>query len=113
MKTEASERLERRVAHLERQGRWWRAATLLLALIVGVLLTAAFSGQNQFDRGFILPPRSEGIRARAILLTDREGKVQGEWSIEGGQPLLKFYGPNGKVLWLAPPRPGFKPVEAK
>jgi hypothetical protein len=106
--------LEERLARLERQERRWRAATLLLAVVVGVLLTAAFAGQNQFDRGFILPPqRPEGIRARAFLLTDREGKLQGEWTVEGGQPVLKFYGTNGKVLWLAPPKAGFKPVEAK
>jgi hypothetical protein len=103
--------LEQRLERLEKQGRRWRAATLVLAMMVGVLLTAAFSGQSQFDRGFILPPQGlDGIRARAFLLTDPSGKVQGEWSIQGGQPVLKFYAPSGKVLWLAPPRPGFKPV---
>jgi len=106
--------LEQRLERLEKQGRRWRAATLVLATMVGVLLTAAFSGQNQFDRGFILPPqRPEGVRARAFLLTDPGGKVQGEWTVEGGQPVLKFYVPNGKVLWFAPPRAGLKPVEAK
>ncbi|HLX74001.1 MAG TPA: hypothetical protein VKR26_04660 [Terriglobales bacterium] len=106
--------LEQRLERLEKQGRRWRAATLVLGLAVGVLLTAGFSGQNQFDRGFILPPqRPEGIRARAFLLTDKSGKVQGEWSVEGGQPVLKFYGPSGKVLWLAPPKAELKPAQAK
>jgi hypothetical protein len=105
--------LEQRLERLEKQGRWWRAATLMLALALGVILTAAFGGQNQFDRGFILPPRPESIRAHAFLLTDHDGKVQGEWSIQGGQPVLKFYGPNGGVLWLAPPQTGLKPAEAK
>ncbi len=106
--------VEERLARLERQGRWWRAAALSLALVLGVLLTAAFAGQNQFDRGFILPPqRPEGIRARAFLLTDGQGKVQGEWTVERGQPVLKFYGTNGKVLWFAPPRVEMKPAEAK
>ncbi|HKU23248.1 MAG TPA: hypothetical protein VJQ50_19715 [Terriglobales bacterium] len=106
--------LEQRLERLEKQGRRWRAATLVLALMVGVLLTAAFGGQSQFDRGFILPPQGpEGIRARAFLLTDPSGKVQGEWTVQGGQPVLKFYGPNGKVLWFAPPRMGLKPAEAK
>ena len=113
METGTNARLEERLAHLEKEGRRWRAAALLLALLAGVLLTAAFAGQSQFDRGFILPPQGEGIRARAFLLTDREGKVQGEWTTEGGQPVLKFYGPSGKVLWLAPPRAGVKPAEAK
>jgi cytochrome oxidase Cu insertion factor (SCO1/SenC/PrrC family) len=104
-------RLEERLARLERQGRWWRAAALSLALVLGVLLTAAFGGQNQFDRGFILPPqRPEGIRARAFLLTDSQGKVQGEWTIEGGQPVLKLYGKDGRVVWYAPPRAEMKPV---
>jgi hypothetical protein len=106
--------VENRLQRLEKQGRRWRAATLVLALAVGVLLTAAFSGQSQFDRGFILPPqRPEGIRARAFLLTDSSGKVQGEWSIQGEQPVLKFYGPNGRVLWFAPPRTELKPAQAK
>ena len=106
--------LEERLARLESAGRRWRAAALLLAVAVGVLLTAAFAGQSQFDRGFILPPqRPEGIRARSFLLTDQNGKVEGEWTTEGGQPVLKFYGPGGKVVWLAPPRPGFTRVEAK
>ena len=113
MENGTSARLEERVAKLEKQGRRWRAAALALVVMMGVLLTAAFTGQNDFDRGFILPPRGEGIRARAFVLTDREGKVQGEWNIEGGQPVLKFYGPNGRVLWLAPPKTGLKPVEGK
>ncbi len=114
MESETQGQWEERLARLEKQERWWRAGALSLALLLGVLLTAAFAGQNQFDRGFILPPqRPEGIRARAFLLTDREGKVQGEWTTEGGQPVLKFYGANGKVLWFAPPRVGMKPVEAK
>lgn len=105
--------MEERLSRLEKEGRRWRAAALLLALLAGVALTAAFGGQSQFDRGFILPPKTEGIRAPAFLLTDREGKVQGEWTVEGGQPVLKFYGPSGKVLWLAPPRAQMKPAEAK
>lgn len=109
----ASATLEERLARLEKQGRWWRAAALALVVVLGVLLTAAFTGQNQFDRGFILPPQPEGIRAHAFLLTDQSGKVHGEWTIEGNQPVLKFYGPNGRVLWFAPPRTGLKPVEAK
>jgi hypothetical protein len=109
----ASMNLEERLARLEKQARWWRAGALLLAVILGVFLTAAFAGQNEFDRGFILPHPPEGVRARAFVLTDQSGKVQGEWTSEGGQPVLKFYGPNGKVLWLAPPRTALKPAEAK
>lgn len=111
MESGASFTLEERLARLERQGRRWRAAALLLLLAMGVLLTAAFGGQSQFDHGFILPPRQpEGVRARAFLLTDREGKVQGEWTVERGQPVLKFYGPSGKVLWFAPPKAEMKPA---
>ena len=113
MQTALNSSLEERLARLEKGSRRWRAAALMLLVAVGILLTAAFSGQDRFDRGFILPPRGEGIRARAFLLTDREGKVQGKWTMEGGQPVLKFYASNGKVLWLAPPRTGYKPVEAK
>lgn len=114
MEVSTQGRVEERLARLERQDRWWRAAALGLALVVGVLLTAAFGGQNQLDRGFILPPeRPEGIRARAFLLTDRQGKVQGEWTIENGQPVLKLYAANGKVLWFAPPKMSLKPAEAK
>jgi hypothetical protein len=109
----ANGELEERLARLEKQGRLWRAGALLLAAVLGVLMTAAFAGQNEFDRGFILPHPPEGVRARAFVLTDQAGKVQGEWTIEGGQPVLKFYGPNGKVLWLAPPRTALKPAEAK
>ncbi|HEV2114457.1 MAG TPA: hypothetical protein VGR48_00430 [Terriglobales bacterium] len=105
--------LEERLAQLEKQGRWWRAAALLLAVVLGALLTAAFAGQSEFDRGFILPHPPAGVRARAFVLTDLSGKVKGEWSLEGGQPVLKFYGPNGGVLWLAPPRTDLKPAEAK
>ncbi|HLK32490.1 MAG TPA: hypothetical protein VKT29_05330 [Terriglobales bacterium] len=105
--------LEERLARLEKQGRRWRTATLLLLLAVGVLMTAAFSGQNQFDRGFILPPHREGIRARAFLLTDGDGNVHGEWSMQGDQPVLQLFGKDGKVLWVAPPRAEFKPAEAK
>jgi hypothetical protein len=110
MENRASARLEERLARLEKQGRWWRAAALALVVVLGVLLTAAFGGQNQFDRGFILPPQPEGIRARAFLLTDQSGRVHGEWTIEGNQPVLKLYGPNGRVLWFAPPRAGLKPA---
>ena len=113
MENLASANLEERLARLEKDGRRWRAATLLLAAVLGVLITAAFAGQNEFDRGFILPHPPEGVRARAFVLTDQSGKVQGEWTIEGAQPVLKFYGPNGKVLWLAPPRTALKPAEAK
>jgi hypothetical protein len=113
MEKQASAKLEGRLARLETQARWWQAAALLLAVVLGVLLTAAFAGQNEFDRGFILPHPPEGVRARAFVLTDPSGKVQGEWTIEGGQPVLKFYGPNGKVLWFAPPRTALKPAEAK
>ena len=105
--------VEKRLARLEREGKRWRAAALALLLAMGVLWTAAFAGQNDFDRGFILPPRTEGIRARAFLLTDRNGKVQGEWRMEAGQPVFKLYSQDGKVLWFAPPRAGFKPVEVK
>ena len=66
MENGTSARLEERVAKLEKQGRRWRAAALALVVMMGVLLTAAFTGQNDFDRGFILPPRGEGIRARAL-----------------------------------------------
>jgi hypothetical protein len=111
MESLASTALEARVGRLEKQARWWRAATLVLLLALGVLLTAAFSWQHEFDRGFILPPRTEGIRARAFLLTDRDGKVHGEWTMQGEQPVLKLYGANGKVVWFAPPRVGMKPVE--
>ena len=113
MENLSSGQLEERVARLEKAGRRWRAATLLLAVALGVMLTAAFAGQNEFDRGFILPHPPEGVRARAFVLTDQSGKVHGEWTVEGGQPVLKFYGPNGKVLWFAPPRTGLKPAEAK
>lgn len=113
MEQTTNAQLEERLARLEKEGRRWRAAALLLALLAGVFLTAAFAGQGQFDRGFIVPPQGVGIRARAFLLTDREGKVQGEWTTEGGQPVLKFYGPSGRVLWLAPPRAQMKPAEAK
>ncbi|HJS99336.1 MAG TPA: hypothetical protein VJ756_09600 [Terriglobales bacterium] len=109
----ASMNLEERLLRLEKQARWWRAGALLLVVSLGVFLTAAFAGQNEFDRGFILPHPPEGVRARAFVLTDESGKVQGEWTSEGGQPVLKFYGPNGKVLWLAPPRTALKPAEAK
>ena len=109
----AGRQVEERLERLEKQQRRWRAAALTLAVAVGVLLTAAFAGQNEFDRGFILPHPPEGVRARAFVLTDQSGKVQGEWTMEGGQPVLKFYGPNGKVLWLAPPRTALKPAEAK
>jgi hypothetical protein len=103
--------MEERLARLERQGRRWRMAALALLLALAVFLTAAFTWQNQFDRGFILPPqRPEGIRARAFLLTDPNGKVQGEWTIEGGQPVLKLYGKDGRVVWYAPPRAEMKPV---
>lgn len=112
METDARQRLEERLARLEKQGRWWRASALALALVLGVLLTAAFT-QQDFDHGFILPPRPQGIRARAFLLTDRQGKVHGEWTIEGDQPVLKLYGADGKVLWFAPPRAEFKPAGAK
>jgi hypothetical protein len=105
--------LEDRLRRLEKQGRWWRAATLVLLLGLGVPLTAAFAGQSDFDHGFILPPRAEGIRAHAFLLTDRDGKVHGEWTMQGDQPVLKLFGADGKVLWFAPPRTGVKPVEAK
>jgi hypothetical protein len=98
MERGAGEELEGRVARLEKQARRWRAATLVLALGLGVLLTAAFTGQD-FDHGFILPHRPQGIRAPAFLLTD--------------QPVLKLYGRDGKVLWVAPPRAEFKPVGAK
>ncbi|HEY5676529.1 MAG TPA: hypothetical protein VIR81_07090 [Myxococcales bacterium] len=109
----AGRQVEERLARLEKQQRRWRAAALTLAVAVGVLLTAAFAGQNEFDRGFILPHPPEGVRARAFVLTDQSGKVQGEWTTEGGQPVLRFYGPNGKVLWLAPPRTALKPAEGK
>ena len=109
----AGRQVEECLERLEKQQRRWRAAALTLAVAVGVLLTAAFAGQNEFDRGFILPHPPEGVRARAFVLTDQSGKVQGEWTMEGGQPVLKFYGPNGKVLWLAPPRTALKPAEAK
>lgn len=112
MKRGADEGLEGRVARLEKQGERWRAAALALALGLGVLLTAAFTGQD-FDHGFILPHRPQGIRAPAFVLTDQNGKVHGEWTIEGGQPVLKLYGADGKVLWVAPPRVGFKPAGAK
>jgi hypothetical protein len=110
MENPSSGQLEERVARLEKASRRWRAAALMLAVALGVLLTAAFARQNEFDRGFILPHPPEGVRARAFVLTDQSGKVHGEWTVEGGQPVLKFYGPNGKVLWLAPPRAGLKPV---
>jgi hypothetical protein len=113
MENRANANLAERLARLEKQGRWWRAAALMLAVVLGVFLTAAFAAQNEFDRGFILPHPPEGVRARAFLLTDQSGKVHGEWTIEGGQPVLKFYGPNGKVLWFAPPRTDLKPAEAK
>lgn len=112
MERGAGEGLDMRVARLEREGRRWRAATLVLALVWGVFLTAAFTAQD-FDHGFILPPRSPGIRARAFLLTDRDGKVHGEWTMQGEQPVLKLYGADGKVLWVAPPRAEFKPAGAK
>ncbi len=112
MERGAGEGLEIRVARLEKQGRRWQAATLMLALALGVLLTAAFSGQD-FDHGFILPPRSPGIRARAFLLTDRDGKVHGEWTMQGEQPVLKLYGGDGKVLWVAPPEVKFRPAGEK
>jgi hypothetical protein len=104
MENRANANLEERLARLEKQGRWWRAGTLLLAVILGVFLSAAFAWQNEFDRGFILPHPPEGVRARAFVLTDQSGKVQGEWTTEGGQPV---------VLWLAPPQTGLKPAEAK
>jgi hypothetical protein len=112
MERGAGEELEGRVARLEKQARRWRAATLVLALGLGVLLTAAFTGQD-FDHGFILPHRPQGIRAPAFLLTDQNGKVHGEWTMQGDQPVLKLYGRDGKVLWVAPPRAEFKPVGAK
>ena len=113
MEKMAGRQVEERLARLEKQQRRWRAAALTLAVAVGVLLTAAFAGQNEFDRGFILPHPPEGVRARSFVLTDQSGKVQGEWTTEGGQPVLRFYGPNGKVLWLAPPRTALKPAEGK
>ena len=113
MENPVSATMEERLRCLEKQGRWWRASALLLAMVLGVLLTAAFSLQNDFDRGFILPPRPEGIRARAFLLTDRTGRVHGEWTMQGDQPVLKLYAADGKVLWVAPPKVEFKPAGAK
>jgi hypothetical protein len=112
MQGKTSRCLDERLARLEKQGRRWRAAALLLGLLWAVLLTAAFT-QQDFDRGFILPPRPSGIRARAFLLTGPDGKVRGEWTLEGEQPVLKLYGADGKVVWFAPPRAQFKPAGAK
>lgn len=85
-----------RLARLERQGRFWKIAGLLMLLATAFSLTANLRAQG--DPG--VRAEKTTVEARTFLLKDSAGNMRGKMTVDGDRhPLLEFYDLDGKVIW--------------
>jgi len=89
-------RLLVRVASLERQGRFWKIAVLLMILATCFSFTA--NVRAQIDPG--VREKNTTVEARTFLLRDSVGNMRGKMTVDGDRhPVLEFYDMDGKVIW--------------
>ena len=89
-------KLSVRMATVERQGRFWRIAALLMVLVTAFSLTATVGAQ--IDPG--VRENNSTVEARTFLLKDSAGNMRGKMTVDGDRhPLLEFYDLDGKVIW--------------
>ncbi len=85
-----------RMATVERQGRFWLIAALLMVLVTALSLTATVGAQ--IDPG--IRENKTTVEARTFLLKDSAGNMRGKMTVDGDRhPLLEFYDLDGKVIW--------------
>lgn len=108
--------LSERLDKLERALRLWKALGILalagLGLLVAVALSApvlrAARAEEARELEIAVPPEvfspagaqpSELVRARRVVLEDRDGRVRGAFRVsEAGSPHLELFGPSGRTL---------------
>ena len=89
-------RLLVRVASLERQGRFWKIAVLLMILATCFSFTA--NVRAQIDPG--VREKNTTVEARTFLLRDSVGNMRGKMTVDGDRhPVLEFYDMDGNVIW--------------
>jgi hypothetical protein len=90
-----------RMKKLEGQNRFWRRAGLLIALALGLSLTASVTAQEKPEK--LLHVMT--IEARTLILKDASGTVRGRMTVEYGEAKLELYDEAGKVTWSTGLRP--------
>jgi len=85
-----------RIKKLEGQNRFRRKAGLLIALALGLLLTATVTAQEKPQK---LSLHVMTIEARTFILKDASGTVRGRMTVDDGEAELELYDTTGKVTW--------------
>ena len=85
-----------RMKKLEGQNRFWRRAGLLIALALGLSLTANVTAQEKPDKRSL---HAMTIETRTLILKDASGTVRGRMTVEYGEAKLELYDSTGKVTW--------------
>ena len=99
-----------RLNSLEAEVRRWKLiASILLTLGAGVLLAGAAVPQ---DDQFVVPAKHSRVVAENFALLGQDGKTYARLRTIDSHPVLEFYDSKGNVIWSAPPKMGFKPLEA-
>ena len=83
-----------RMKKLEGQNRFWRRAGLLIALALGLSLTANVTAQEKPEKQSL---HAVTIEARTLILKDASGTVRGRMTVEYGEAKLELYDSTGKV----------------
>lgn len=88
MSQAATERLGKRLERLEREIRWWRCGTLLVAL---GLASVVLMGQAS--------PTSRTVEAERFVLKDARGTIRAQLTVltDGGGPVLGLADKDGRV----------------
>jgi hypothetical protein len=85
-----------RVMKLERQNRFLRTAGFLVALVLGLSLTANVTAQ---EKARTSPLRASTVEARTFVLKDASGTVRGRMTVDDGESVLELFDATGKVTW--------------
>jgi hypothetical protein len=91
-----------RMKKLEGQNRFWRRAGSLIALALGLSLTANVIAQEKPEKLLL---QAVTIEARTFILKDASGTVRGRMTVEYGEAKLELYDEAGKVTWSTGLRP--------
>ena len=106
--------MELRIVRLEAQLRRWRMLTALALVAVAMLVLAAagpLGAQQPSDDQFIRQVPAHKLAAHDFTLLGQDGRPHGHLFMKGDDPVLELYGAKGEVIWSAPPKSGFRPVQ--
>ena len=104
--------LNARIETLETKIRRLKALIALVVIGAAAMLGAA-AAPAQRSTGEVGSRYRENVEAHNFVLIGRDNKAYGRLYIMGEEPVLELYDRNGKIIWSAPPRGSFTPVNVR